>query len=117
MKYEIQKGDILDLIAPYDVNPTNADLGYVPGFKVGGIIALAVQGASSGGAIEGQVVGCATVLKAAGAAWAVGDEVYWDDSAKGFTKTSSANTKAGYAITVQASGDTVGGIRLVPTLG
>lgn len=48
--------------------------------------------------------------KAAGAAWSVGDALYWDDTAKNFTKTSSANTLCGYALSAAASADTVSGL-------
>lgn len=48
--------------------------------------------------------------KAAGAAWAVGDALYWDASAKAFTKTSTANTACGYALAAAASADTVSGL-------
>lgn len=49
-----------------------------------------------------------TVPKATGQAWAMGDLLYWDNSAGKFTTTSSGNTKAGYALAAAASGDTTG---------
>ena len=48
--------------------------------------------------------------KATGAAWAVGDAIYWDDTAKKFTKTSTDNTACGYAIAVAGSSDAVGSL-------
>jgi predicted RecA/RadA family phage recombinase len=36
--------------------------------------------------------------KATGAAWAEGDLLYWDNTAKNFTKTSTSNTKVGVAM-------------------
>jgi predicted RecA/RadA family phage recombinase len=116
MKYDVQKGDVLDLLAPYDVNVANADLGYQPCFKVGSIIAAAVTNAASGAAIEGQTVGVITGPKATGETWAVGDLLYWDDSAKKFTKTSTSNTKAGFAMSVTLTGDTSGALKLVPSI-
>ena len=48
--------------------------------------------------------------KAAGAAWSVGDALYWDDVAKAFTKTSAGNVLCGYALAAAASADTVSGL-------
>jgi predicted RecA/RadA family phage recombinase len=50
--------------------------------------------------------------KAAGAAWAIGDILYWDNTAGNFTKTATNNTRVGSALSVQASGDTVGNVKL-----
>jgi predicted RecA/RadA family phage recombinase len=50
-----------------------------------------------------------------GAAWAVGDVVYWDDTAKVFTKTTTSNTKAGQVTAAaKLSAATTGRIRLQP---
>jgi predicted RecA/RadA family phage recombinase len=48
--------------------------------------------------------------KATGAAWTMGQKLYWDDTAKKFTGTSSANTLCGYAAAPAASGDTTGSV-------
>lgn len=107
MKNNHSEGNALDLVAPYDV-ASGAP------FKVGAIIAIAASAALSGAAVVGYVGRAYTVPKATGAAWAIGDTLYWDDTAKNFTKTVGSNTKAGYAISVQVSGDTTGVIRLTP---
>ena len=52
------------------------------------------------------------VPKAAGAAWAIGDLLYWDNTAGNFTKTATNNTRDGSALSVQASGDVVGRVKL-----
>ena len=52
------------------------------------------------------------VPKAAGAAWAIGDILYWDNTAGNFTKTATNNTRVGSALSVQASGDVVGRVKL-----
>lgn len=109
MKNYIQDGIALDLVAP-------AALVSGQVFKIGAIIAIAAIDAASGATLAGYVQGCYTVPKATGAAWAVGDTLYWDDTAKNFTKTATSNTKAGYAIAIAASGDATGIIRLVPTI-
>lgn len=105
MKNYVQHGHRLTLAAPYDVASG-------AGFKVGSIIAIAAYTALSGANVEGQVEGVFDVAKATGAGWSVGDAIYWDDSAKKFTTTSSGNTKAGVAVLTAASGDTTGRVRL-----
>lgn len=112
-KYQVQDGAVLDLTAPYDLLLAT---GYVPGFKIGSIIGVAETNAASGAAFEGRVTGVHTIAKATGETWAIGDLLYWDDSAKKFTKTSTSNTKAGYAMSVTLTGDTVGNIRLVSSI-
>jgi predicted RecA/RadA family phage recombinase len=51
------------------------------------------------------------VPKAASAAWAQGDILYWDNTAMNFTKTATNNTRVAVANTVQqladASGDVI----------
>jgi predicted RecA/RadA family phage recombinase len=49
-------------------------------------------------------------------AWAEGDLVYWDNTAKQFTKTSTSNTKAGYAVAAKLTAGVSGRMRLVPGL-
>lgn len=46
--------------------------------------------------------------KATGEAWAIGAALYWDNTNKRFTTTSSGNTAAGFAGSIQESGDTTG---------
>ncbi|MDI3319985.1 DUF2190 family protein [Pinibacter soli] len=58
------------------------------------------------------LVGAHKVAKASGAAWAVGDKIYWDDTAKVFTKTATSNTLAGYAWAAALSADATGVIFL-----
>jgi len=53
------------------------------------------------------------VAKATGEAWAINAALYWDNSNSRFTTTSSGNTLAGTAASVQASGDTTGDINLI----
>lgn len=47
--------------------------------------------------------------KAVGAI-AVGDKIYWDDTAKAFTTTTVNNTLVGYALEAALSADTVTGL-------
>lgn len=45
-----------------------------------------------------------------GAAWAAFDKIYWDDTAKKFTKTSTSNTLVGYALEAKLSAAAVSGL-------
>lgn len=56
------------------------------------------------------------VPKATGTAWSPGDKIYWDDTAKNFTKTVGSNTLAGIVNEAAASGDAEGIIDLRPFL-
>lgn len=52
----------------------------------------------------------ADAASGAGTGWAVGDKIYWDDTAKKFTKVATANTLVGYALEAKADADTVSGL-------
>lgn len=102
----VQSGDRLTLTAPYQRNSGQAA-------KIGAsIIAIALQTVANGIAGEWATRGVWLVEKATGAAWVVGDKLYWDDTAKKFTTTSAGNTLAGVATVAAASGDATGYIRL-----
>lgn len=107
MKNLVQKGDVVVVPAPYDVN--SGDL-----VVVGSIIGVAVTSALSGKSVPlangGQVFD--TLPKATGATWAVGDALYWDATAKKLTKVSTDNTLAAVATAVAATGDAVGAAKL-----
>ena len=47
-------------------------------------------------------------------AWAAGDKIYWDNTAKETTKTATSNTLVGVAIEAVGSGagETIGRVRL-----
>lgn len=110
MRRYVQEGNALDLTAPTG--------GVVSGsvYKIGSILCLAGITAAVGKSFPGWTEGVYDVPKATGAAWAEGDLLYWDDTAKAFTKTATANTKAGVAVKAAASADTEGRIKLVPTI-
>lgn len=52
------------------------------------------------------------VPKVGSQAWTEGDVVYWDDTAKNFTKTTTSNTKCGFVLVAAGSADTTGLIKL-----
>jgi len=105
MKNYVQPGDTVTLLAPYDVAAGAA-------FKVGSIIAVATSAADSGDPVEGITRGVLDLAKVSAQAWTVGALVYWDDTAKLFTTTSTSNTLAGVAVAVAANPTATGRARL-----
>src|SRR5262245_34266686 len=100
MKNQVQDGAVLTLVAPYNVSSGD-------GFLVGMIFAVATTTKLSGENVEGAVEGVFTLAKTTGAAWAVGDPIYWDNAGKKTTKTATSNKFIGYATAAALSADTV----------
>lgn len=110
MKNYVHDGAALDLTAPYAVSSGG-------GFKIGDIVAIAASDAASAASVVGYVRGVYDVTAegaGSGQAWAVGDKIYWDDTNKRFTKTSTSNTLAGYAVLAKLTADVVGRLSLIP---
>mgnify|MGYP001555342984 FL=1 len=107
MKNYVQPGNTITLTAPYDV--ASGD-----GLLVGAIFGVATGAAANGEAIEAALVGVFDLKKVGSQAWAVGDKIYWDNTAKETTKTVASNTLIGVAIEAVGSGagETVGRVRL-----
>lgn len=100
MKNFIQDGDTLTLTAPYAVASG-------AGFLVGSLFAVAASTAANAATVEGLTEGVFDLAKATGA-WTQGMLVYWDNTAKNVTGTSTSNTKIGVAVRAEASGNTTG---------
>ena len=107
MKNYVQPGHTITLPAPYAV--ASGD-----GFLVGAIFGVATAIAAIGDAVEATLVGVFDLKKVASQAWAAGDKVYWDNTAKETTKTATANTLIGAAIEAVGggAGETIGRVRL-----
>ena len=107
MKNYVQPGKTITLAAPYAVSSGD-------GLLVGAIFGVSTASAAIGEAVEAALVGVFDLKKAASQAWAVGDKVYWDNTAKETTKTATSNTLIGVAVEVVGNGasDTVGRLRL-----
>lgn len=110
MRAFVQEGNNLPLTAPSG--------GVVSGlvYKIGAIICVAAITAAAGAIFPGWTEGVYDLPSDTGTAWAEGDTLYWDNTAKVFTKTSTSNTKAGYSVGGKTSGAAVGRIRLVPSI-
>lgn len=101
-----QKGEHLDVTAPSDVSSGDV-------LKVNSIIGICQTDAKSGESVALAVVGVhGPLAKATGETWAIGEPVYWDESASEFTKTSTSNTEAGVAASAAGSTDAIGDVRL-----
>lgn len=107
MKNYVQPGNTITLTAPYAV--TSGD-----GLLVGAIFGVAAGAAAIGEAVEAALVGVYDLKKVASQAWAAGDKIYWDNSAKNTTKTLTSNTLIGVATEAVAGGatDLIGRVRL-----
>lgn len=107
MKNYVQPGNTITLAAPYAVAPGD-------GLLVGSIFGVASGDAASGEPIEAALVGVFDLKKVASQAWAAGDKVYWDNTAKEATKTTTSNTLIGVAVAAVAggAGDLIGRVRL-----
>lgn len=105
MKNWVQDGNALELTAPYDVASG-------AGMLVGSIFAIATAVAASGAAVIARTTGVFTLAKATGEAWTVGAKLYWDNTNKRLTTTSSGNTLVATATKAAQSADTSGNARL-----
>lgn len=96
MKNYVQKGENLTLAAPYDVTSGG-------GAKSGLIFGVASGDALSGADVDLVTVGVFDLPKVSTDVFAVGAAVYWDDTAKLMTSTTTGNTKIGVAVTAAAN--------------
>lgn len=105
MKNYIQPGDVLTVPAPAAVLSG-------AGVLVGSLFGVACHDAASGADVEIQTTGVFKLPKTTGAAWTVGQRLYWDDTAKSLTGTASTHKLVAVAVLAAASGDTVGTVCL-----
>jgi predicted RecA/RadA family phage recombinase len=110
MRNYVQDGKALDLTAPTG--------GVVSGlvYKIGSIICVAAVTVAAGALFAAYTEGVYDIVSDTGVAWAEGDLVYWDNTAKVFTKTATSNTKAGVAVAAKTSGATTGRVKLITTI-
>jgi predicted RecA/RadA family phage recombinase len=107
MKNYVQPGNTITLAVPYAVESGD-------GFLVGAIFGVATGAAANGESVEAALVGVFDLKKVGSQAWAAGDKVYWDNTNKEATKTTTDNTLIGAAVEAVGSGasDTIGRVRL-----
>lgn len=102
----VQPGNTLTLTAPSG--------GVVSGtvYLIGTLLVVAQATVAQTLPFEGKVTGVFTVPKTNAQAWTEGAKVYWDNTAKEFTTTSTSNTLAGVAAAAAANPSTTGNVRL-----
>lgn len=99
----ILSGDIVTVTAPYDVVSNG-------GVKVGSKFGIASYTALSGASVEIMMEGVFDLVKDT-STFSDGDDVYWDDSAKKATSSTSSNILIGSACITQPSAtDALGGV-------
>lgn len=111
MKTYVSEGESLQLTAPSGGVVSDGV------YKIGSIICIAQHDAAEGDPFTAAVCGVFDVTAegaGSGQAWAEGDTVYWDNTNTQFTKTTTGNTKAGVAVAVKATADTLGRLKLGP---
>jgi len=81
----------------------------------GGLSGVAVTAADNGADVPLLREGVFELPKATGTAWVQGDRLYWDATAKNFTKTAAGNQPRGVAFAAALSGDATGQVLLEPT--
>lgn len=96
MKNFVQNGVNLTLPAPANVLSGE-------GVIVGSIFGVAAGGALSGEDVDLVTNGVFTLPKVSALAIAIGDKIYWDNTAKLVNKTASGNTLIGVAVTAAAN--------------
>lgn len=104
MQNYIQEGDVIEVTVAADIESG-------AGIKLGSLIGVTLGKALNGETARVKLNGVFELPKATGAL-TVGALVYWDDTAKNVTTTSSGNTLMGKAFAAAASGDTTGIVRL-----
>lgn len=104
----VQPGDTITLAAAYDRTSGQ-------GMLVGTIFGVCLSDADSGDDVEVATVGVWDITKASGAI-TQGAKVYWDNTNKNVTTTSTSNTLIGAVTQAAASGDATARVRLNGTV-
>jgi predicted RecA/RadA family phage recombinase len=99
MKNYVQNGDVLSLTAPYAVSAGD-------GLLVGSLFAVACAAAANGAAVEAMPEGVFDITALSTDAGSAGTKMYWDNTNKRLTTTSTSNTLVGVLVVAKASGDT-----------
>lgn len=102
-----QRGEAIDVVAPYDV-PSGG------GLLIGTLFGVAQSPAETGDPVVIVPVGVWELAKTSAQAWTVGAAVYWNNTDKVCTTSSSGNSKIGVAVAVAANPSATGQVLLRP---
>jgi predicted RecA/RadA family phage recombinase len=78
------------------------------GVKIGDLLVIAEVTVAAGVRFNGLRIGCVEHAKLSAQAWAEGQQVNWDDTAKRFTTVTTGNFRAGVAGRVAANPSATG---------
>jgi len=106
MKNFIQRGDVITVPAPAGGVLSSG------GVLVGSIFGIASHDAAENADVSIEVTGVYAMPKTSALAIAIGDKVYWDNTAKEVNKTSSGNTLIGVAVSAVANPSPTVNVRL-----
>jgi len=109
VKTKISSGSLIDITAPSGGCTSGV------GVLIGKLFGISLLTVAAGAITPIDTEGCFDhVAEGAGSgqAWGVGDVVYWDNTNKRLTKTSTDNTRVGVAVEVKATAATTGRLRL-----
>jgi predicted RecA/RadA family phage recombinase len=112
MKNYVQPGDVISAAAPYQVNSGGGAL------LGGSLFGIAVDTVASGATGVFATEGVFDVTKAttAGEAYTLGQRLFWDNTNKRITSTSTGNVAVGLAIVASAAtGDPTVRMTLLPS--
>ena len=107
MKGYVQPGISVTLPAPYPVSSGG-------GLQVGALFGIALHDAIQGEDTETLMTGVVDLTKVPSQAWAIGDRIYWDNTAKRATTVGTDKLLIGVALRAvgNAADETVGRVRL-----
>ncbi len=109
MKNFIQKGDVVTLVAPYNVLSGQ-------GVLVGKLFGVATNDAANGMAVEVKLNGVVDLAALNTDTGSVGTPLYWDNTAKRLTTVATNNTLVGCLLAAKGNGDTTARVRLNGTV-
>jgi predicted RecA/RadA family phage recombinase len=109
MQNYTQPGETVTLTAPYAVASG-------AGALVGSLFGVATDAVANGASGQFLTCGVVTLTKNSAEAWTVGAKVYWDNTNKYVTTTSTSNTLIGCAMAVAANPSSTGSVRLNGTV-
>lgn len=110
MKNFVKEGETLTLTAPYALSSGD-------GFQVGAkLFAVATAAAANGATVEGATKGVFDLTCLSTDVIAIGALIYWDNTNKRCTSTSTSNLLMGKCVELaKANGDTTVRVRLLDT--
>lgn len=107
MKNYVESGETLTVAAPYAVASG-------AGALITTLFGVAQADAASGASVVLVTRGVFDLAKTSAQAWAVGAAIYWDDTNKVATTTSSGNTRIGTAVAAAANPSATGRVFVSP---